>query len=238
MDLPTRQLAVWVESLWKRWHLKYILRKRQFIDYSLLYNCSPFSLCTLFVFAASLQSLKEEQCREASSLTPQPGSQLWNTSCPGLNSALCLGMCWPDRISGGGWHSEERAAKCLSTMRNSFCCILHWKSKWKALSHVRLFATPWTKQPMEFSRPEYWSGYPFPSPGDLPNPGVEPRSPTLQADSLLSEPLWKPPLTSQIHMNHTHGLKSICCHHSAIYRDKSHTVCPEIKGPHHMITNR
>ena len=42
--------------------------------------------------------------------------------------------------------------------------------------------------PMEFSRPEYWSGLPFPSPGDLPNPGIEPRSPALQADSLLAEP--------------------------------------------------
>ena len=41
---------------------------------------------------------------------------------------------------------------------------------------------------MEFSRPEYWSGYPFPSPGDLPNPGIKPRSPTLQADSLPVEP--------------------------------------------------
>ena len=38
---------------------------------------------------------------------------------------------------------------------------------------------------MEFSRPEYWSGQPFPSPGDLPNPGIEPRSPALEADSLL-----------------------------------------------------
>ena len=37
---------------------------------------------------------------------------------------------------------------------------------------------------MAFTRPEYWSGYPFPSPGDLPNPGIEPRSPTLQLDSL------------------------------------------------------
>ena len=45
---------------------------------------------------------------------------------------------------------------------------------------------------MEFSRPENWSGWPFPSPGDLPNPGMEPRSPTLQADSLLSEPVRKP----------------------------------------------
>ena len=45
---------------------------------------------------------------------------------------------------------------------------------------------------MEFSRPENWSGWPFPSPGDLPNPGMEPRSPALQADSLLSEPVRKP----------------------------------------------
>ena len=41
--------------------------------------------------------------------------------------------------------------------------------------------------PMEFSRQEYWSGLPFPSPEDLPDPGIEPRSPALQADSLLSE---------------------------------------------------
>ena len=45
---------------------------------------------------------------------------------------------------------------------------------------------------MEFSRPEYWSGEPFPSPGDLPNPGIEPRSPELQVDSLQAEPQGKP----------------------------------------------
>ena len=45
---------------------------------------------------------------------------------------------------------------------------------------------------MEFSRPEYWSGEPFPPPGDLPNPGIELRSPTLQADSLPAEPQGKP----------------------------------------------
>ena len=45
---------------------------------------------------------------------------------------------------------------------------------------------------MEFSRPEYWSGQPFPSPKDLPNPGIEPRFPTLQADSLSAEPPRKP----------------------------------------------
>ena len=56
--------------------------------------------------------------------------------------------------------------------------------------------TPWTathQAPLstEFSRQEYWSGLPFPSPGDLPNPGIEPESPTLQADSLPPEPQGK-----------------------------------------------
>ena len=58
------------------------------------------------------------------------------------------------------------------------------KVKVKSLSRVRLFVTPWTvayQAPlsMGFSRHEYWSELPFPSPGDLPNPGVEPGSPTL-----------------------------------------------------------
>ena len=48
-------------------------------------------------------------------------------------------------------------------------------------------ATPWTIQSMEFSRQEYRSGLPFPPPGDVSNPGMKPRSPALQADSLLSE---------------------------------------------------
>ena len=49
-------------------------------------------------------------------------------------------------------------------------------------------ATPWTIQSMDFSRPKYWSGWPLPSPGDLPNPGMEPRSPASQADSLPAGP--------------------------------------------------
>ena len=53
-------------------------------------------------------------------------------------------------------------------------------------------ATPWIIESMEFSRPEYWSGQPFPSTGDLPNPGIEPRSPALQADSLPTELSGKP----------------------------------------------
>ena len=64
--------------------------------------------------------------------------------------------------------------------------------KWKSLSHVWHLETPWTIQPMEFSRPEYCSGQPFPSPGDFPNPGIKPRSPALQVDSLSTEPQGKP----------------------------------------------
>ena len=67
----------------------------------------------------------------------------------------------------------------------------------KSLSRVQLFVTPWTAahqapQSMGFSRQEYWSGLPFPSPGDLPDPGIEPGSPALEADALTSEPPGKP----------------------------------------------
>ena len=63
----------------------------------------------------------------------------------------------------------------------------------KSLSPVQLFVTLWTIWSMEFSRPEYWSGEPFPSPADLPNPGIELGSPTLQADSFPAEPSGKHP---------------------------------------------
>ena len=67
------------------------------------------------------------------------------------------------------------------------------KVKVKSLSCVRLFATPWTvayqaSLSMGFSRQEYWSGLPLPSPGDVPDPGIEPASPALEADALTSEP--------------------------------------------------
>ena len=88
----------------------------------------------------------------------------------------------------------------------------------KSFSRVRLFATSWTvaRQAslfMRFSRQEYWIGLPFPSPGDLPNPGIEPTSPALQADALTSEPPGKPSqrkampknaqTPAQLHSSHT-----------------------------------
>ena len=66
------------------------------------------------------------------------------------------------------------------------------KKEMKSFSHVRLFATPWTvacqaPPSMGFFRQEYWSGLPFPSPEDLPDPGIKPGSPSLQANAIPAE---------------------------------------------------
>ena len=70
------------------------------------------------------------------------------------------------------------------------CVCAHARVRAQSLSHVRLFATPWTvaeQAPlsMGFPKQEYWSGWPFPSQGDLPDPGIKPASAPLQAYSLL-----------------------------------------------------
>ena len=89
------------------------------------------------------------------------------------------------------------------------------KVKVKLLSRVRLFATPWTvayqaPPSIGFSREEYWSGLLFPSPGDLPDPRIEPTSPALQADALPSEP---PGKTLFVHFSISLSLPSF---HTAI----------------------
>ena len=96
--------------------------------------------------------------------------------------------------------------------------------KVRSLSRVRFFATPWTvayqaPPSVGFSRQEYWSGLPFPSPGDLPNPGIEPRSPALQADALPSEPPGKT-LKLSLSLNSWSGIRS---------SDKDHTLSPQAK---------
>ena len=68
-----------------------------------------------------------------------------------------------------------------------------------ALSHVQLFVNPWTiarQAPlsMEYSRQEYWTGLPFPTPGNLPDPGIKPESPALAGRFYAPEPPGKPPL--------------------------------------------
>ena len=95
-------------------------------------------------------------------------------------------------------------------------------SRWMGKADVRVKVTrscltlcdP-TEESMEFSRPEYWSGYPFPSPGDLPNPGIEPGSPALQEDSLPAELPRKP--------------KKVWCIYNTKYYSTTHTKmkpCP------------
>ena len=94
-------------------------------------------------------------------------------------------------ISGEPWGGNERAQNrgkpCMYwCYRNQYCCCVSYSVVSDSL------LTPWTaarQAPLSvgFSRQEYWSGLPFPSPGDLPDPGIKPSSPTLQADSLSSE---------------------------------------------------
>ena len=80
--------------------------------------------------------------------------------------------------------------------------------KVKLLSHVQLFATPGTvayqaPSSMGFSRQEYWSGLPFGSPGDLPDPGIEARSSALEADALPSEPPGKTNAYNRVGKEHS-----------------------------------
>ena len=92
-------------------------------------------------------------------------------------------------LLGRSIHSGNNYAVWI---RNATPPIIHLKVKVKSLSRVRLFVTPWTVAYqallyMGFSRQEYWSGLPFPSPGDLPDPGIKPGFPALEAGALTSE---------------------------------------------------
>ena len=92
-------------------------------------------------------------------------------------------------VAGGGdlhsilLYSHLRAKKAEGQAAAQIPCLLYYACVLIRFSHVQLFATPWTvarQAPlyMGFSKQEYWSGLPFPSPVDLPNPGIEPGSPT------------------------------------------------------------
>ena len=96
------------------------------------------------------------------------------------------------------WDTHHRI--CISFKYRRLCCFMlnfqaPWgpSEKWNSFSCVQLFAIPWTVvhqtlPSMRFPRQEYWSGLPFPSPGDLSNPVIKPGSLATESDSLSSEP--------------------------------------------------
>ena len=112
-------------------------------------------------------------CQSRSPSSSQPP---FPTQCPCVCSLyLCLSFCFANRF-------------ICTILLDSYICIggdlvtkscLTLSTRWTVACQASLS--------MGFSRQEYWSGLPFPSPGDLPNPGIKPRSPALQADSLLTE---------------------------------------------------
>ena len=103
-------------------------------------------------------------------------------------------------VNSGSWWWTGRPGVLqfmgLQRVGHDWATKLNW-TELKSLSSVWLLATPWTvayqaSPSMRFSRQEYWSGLPVPSPGDLPDPGIEPGSPALWAEALPSVPPGKP----------------------------------------------
>ena len=132
--------------------------------------------------------LLSESCSVTSNcLRPQGVYSPWNS--PGQNTAVGKSESEVTQSCPILCNLREYAVHGILQAR-----ILQWvKVKVKSPSCVWLIVTPWTvacQAPLSlgFSRQEYWSGLPCASPGDLPNPRIEPRSPELQVDSLLSEP--------------------------------------------------
>ena len=81
----------------------------------------------------------------------------------------------------------------------------------QSLNCVQLFVTPWTvahPAPLSLGFPEYWSGLPFPTPGDLPNPGTEPLSPALAGGFFTTEPSGKPCVYVYTHILHIYERRS------------------------------
>ena len=106
---------------------------------------------------------------------------------------------------------EQNLPRCSSLLPRSMCACLSSECIWKISINQNLL--PRSKQ---FPRQEYWSGLPFPSLGDLPNPGIKPRSLALQADSLPSESPGKPKFVSSTHQMMESGITCFVCSFSWI----------------------
>ena len=111
--------------------------------------------------------------------------------------------------------------------------------KVKVTQSLGLFVTPWTIQSIAFSRPEYWSGELFPSPRNLPNPRIKPRSPSLQADSLPSEPPRKPYLILKSslkgHVSSASNLSTIAGQPPTLGRNYGWLSLPPLLA-HHLVS--
>ena len=151
-----------------------------------------------------------------------------DVSCMGLSVLLGLDWLFPSHVWGVFYYTLFK-----SFLRPFLFLFFLWepynsnvgafnifqrslKVKVKFLSHVRLFVTQWTiacQAPlsMGFSRQEYWNGLPFLSPGDLPNPGIEPRSPALQTGALPSEPPGNPERFLRLSSIHFILFPLLCC---------------------------
>ena len=116
-------------------------------------------------------------------------NKLWVSFRPSLNTVLYLKFVFTVPLFHTWITALSRSLWTYWLLRQLFHFPL--RKKLKSLIRVWLFAPPWTvahqAPSMEFSRQEYWSRLPFPPPRDLPGPGIEPGSPALQADPLLSE---------------------------------------------------
>ena len=128
----------------------------------------------IFVFPLSIEFLV--------SLTPV---QFLSYAAAAKSRQSCPTLCDPiDGSPPGSSVPGILQARTLEWVAISFSKPWEWKVKVKSLSHVRLLAVPWTvayqaPPSMGFPRQEYWSGVPFPSPGDLPDPGIERGPPAL-----------------------------------------------------------
>ena len=124
---------------------------------------------------------------------PQPAARDRDHRLPNSSPWSILATHMPSPVTalssrGQGWAASQRWTALL---RRALLYVI------QSLSRVRLFVIPRTiayqaPPSMGFSRKEHWSGLPFPSPGNLPNPGIEPGSPAFQAEALTSEPPGSP----------------------------------------------
>ena len=139
----------------------------------------------------------------------------WGSGTADMHSETCMSAVglseWaPTGTWGGPYENKIKKMKGLCKFisaavhyeESTVCCpeIVSVVSVTESESRclVRLFTAPWTIPSLEFFRPECWGGWPFPSPGDLPNAGTEPGSPAPQAASLPAEPPGKPTQISRL----------------------------------------